>query len=446
MDKHNLSDIFSTAVKAVEPFAAVKNMLKVTDGKLLLGEAVFCNLGDFDRILAVGAGKGTVPMAAAVEDILGGRLDDGIIIVKYGHTAFLERISQVEAGHPVPDDAGVAGSSEVIDMLRGADGKTLVICLLSGGGSALLVSPAEGLSLKDKQTTTDVLLKCGATIEELNTVRKHLSQVKGGRLARIAYPATILTLVLSDVIGDRLDVIASGPMVPDTTTFRDALMVVEKYALRERLPKNVVDFLERGAAGKIPDTPKSGEDCFRNASAVIVGSSGQALRAARDRAERLGFDTEVVTDTLQGEARDAAVYLAGVATKAQKHLSGGKPRCLVSGGETIVTVKGNGLGGRNQELALAFALEIDGLEGITLLSAGTDGTDGPTDAAGAMVDGKTAAVAKNLGIDPAEYLARNDSYSFFKKLDSLSGKKSHFITGPTGTNVMDIQVVAVNTA
>ena len=436
--KQQLVDIFNSALSAADPYNAVKRAIRIEGDQLLAGEEAY-DLRNYERVLAVGAGKGTALMAQAVEDVFGDRIDDGVIIVKYGHTRPLNRIREIEASHPLPDEAGVKGTEEIIETLKDVDEKTLIICLLSGGGSALLVSPAEGISLKDKQVTTDLLLKSGASIEELNGVRKHLSRVKGGRLASIAYPATVITLILSDVIGDRLDVIASGPTVPDRSTFMDAVKVIEKYNLVKKLPNNVLSMLLDGIAGKLPDTPKAGEDCFKKGSPVIVGSIRQAINAARNAANKLGFDTEMVTDKLQGEAREAAVYLADLAKMVRSSRKGGKPMCLLSGGETTVNVKGSGKGGRNQEFALAFALEIEGVDGITLLSAGTDGTDGPTDATGAIVDGETIHFARKLGVDPEKYLENNDSYNFFKKID----EGHHLITGPTGTNVMDVQIIMV---
>ena len=440
--KQQLIDIFNSALSAADPYDAVNKTLKIEGDKLYAGKTTF-NLSDFNRIIVIGAGKGTAPMAQAVEDILRDRIDDGVIIVKYGHTRPLQKIRQVEASHPLPDEAGMKGTEEVIRLLEKADEKTIVICLLSGGGSALLVSPADGITLKDKQVATDLLLKSGATIDELNAVRKHLSKVKGGRLAGIAYPATVISMILSDVINDRLDVIASGPTVPDDSTFNDALKIVtkliEKHRLKGKFPEKVIDYLWDGVNGMNQEAPKKGDPCFGNTSSIIVGSLRQALHAARSAANKLGFDTEIVTDKLQGEAREAAKYLAEIALLVKKSHKGIRPRCLLSGGETVVTVKGDGLGGRNQELALAFALEIEGTDGITMLSAGTDGTDGPTDAAGAVVDGETAAFARKLGVDPDKYLENNDSYNFFKKID----RGHHLITGPTGTNVMDIQIITV---
>ncbi|MDZ4384389.1 MAG: DUF4147 domain-containing protein, partial [Nitrospirota bacterium] len=329
-------------------------------------------------------------MARAVEEIFGDSIDDGIIIVKYGHTRSLRKIRQIEGSHPLPDLNGVRGTKDLIDIVKRADERTLVICLLSGGASSLLVSPMDGIGLDDKKEVTELLLKAGATIDELNTVRKHISSVKGGRLAELAHPATLITLILSDVIGDRLDVIASGPAVPDGTTFKDAMKVIGKYGLEDKIPVSVLRILKDGMEGKIEETPKGSEDFFKKTRTVIMAGIKKALDAAKEKAESMGFATEIITSELQGEAREAARNLAARAIEAKNAMKAGdKPRCLLFGGETTVTVKGNGLGGRNRELALAFAIEIEGRDGITLLSAGTDGTDGPTDAAGAIVDSGT---------------------------------------------------------
>lgn len=440
--KQHLVEIFYSSLKAVDPCNAVKKAIILADNNLSIDRLSY-DLQEFERIVVVGAGKGTALMAQAIEELLQERIEEGIITVKYGHSRQLQKIRQVEASHPIPDEEGVRGTDEIVRLLEKADDRTLVICLLSGGGSALLVSPAEGLTLQDKQAATDLLLKSGASISELNAVRKHLSRVKGGWLARIAYPATVITLVLSDVIGDRLDVIASGPTVPDLSTFGDALEVVKKYSLRGKLPGNVVKYLDKGAEGETPDTPKAGEDCFKKGQIVVVGSLRQAINAARNTANKLGFDTEIVTDKLHGEAREAAAYLADLAKMVRTSKKGPKPLCLLSGGETTVNVTGTGLGGRNQEMALAFALGIEGIEGITMLSAGTDGTDGPTGATGAIVDGSTAGRARQIGLDPAEYLKNNDSYNFFNRVDYLTEEKGQLVTGPTGTNVMDMQIIAV---
>lgn len=442
--KGHLQEIFWAAIRAADPYGAVLRHLSRT-GMTLLADGKSFDLSRFARIVVIGAGKGASFMAKAVEDVLGDRIDSGIVIVKYGHsTAALSKVVQIEASHPLPDEAGVKGTERVVEILKGADEATFVVCLLSGGASSLLVAPAEGLSLEDKRSTTDLLLNCGASIDELNSVRKHLSRIKGGRLAELASPATMATLLLSDVIGDRLDVIASGPTVADTTTFRDAMDVVEKYGITGRLPASVLKRLRDGLEGRLKETPKGKEPFFKVVSNVVVGSLKESLDAAREAASSMGLDAEVVTAELKGEARGAARLLAERALAARRTPEHGhKARCLISGGETTVTVKGNGTGGRNQELALAFALEIEGVEGVTLFSAATDGTDGPTDAAGAIVDGTTAQAARSLGIDPAVYLADNDSYGFFERLDSMSASESHLKTGPTGTNVMDINIIVI---
>lgn len=430
---------------AVDPYRAVRDSLGLVDNSLHVAGETY-PLDGYTRILVVGAGKATARMALAVEEVLAARISAGLIVVKQGHAVPLARIEQVEAAHPIPDRAGEEGTRRILEMLRGADDKTLAICLLSGGASALLVAPAEGVTLRDKQETTALLLNAGAPIHELNAVRKHLSAVKGGRLAQAAYPARIATLILSDVIGDRLDVIASGPTAPDGSTFGDAWAVIEKYGLREKVLARVADYLLRGIAGLSPETLKEADPSMLRTRNVIVGGINQALAAAEARARHLGFRVKTLTAELQGEARAAAHSLAQAAIEAQAGLGPGGQLCLLAGGETTVTVRGAGKGGRNQELALAFALEIEGRAGIRLLSAGTDGSDGPTDAAGALVDGGLAERARRLGIDPARYLDDNDSYGFFQRYDAVTGKACHLKTGPTGTNVMDLQVVLLESA
>lgn len=443
MKTDELLSIFKAGIDAVNPYRLILQSLKI-DGNILNIGSVSYDLSRFNNILVIGAGKATAPMAQAVEEVIGNKINGGLIIVKYGHTYPLKKIRQIEAGHPLPDEAGVKGTEEIIKLIRGADEKTIVIFLISGGGSALLVSPADGITFEEKIEVTKLLLSSGARIDEINAVRKHLSKVKGGRLAEIAHPATFITLILSDVIGDRLDVIASGPTVPDSTTFQDTMEIIKKYNLIDRLPEGVMKILKKGIEKKIKETPKAGNSFFEKSQIVIIGSLKHALNAAREKAVSLGFDAEIIASELQGEARDAARYLSAKAIKVQQSLkSGEEPRCLISGGETTVTVKGSGLGGRNQELALAFALEIEGMKGIAMLSAGTDGTDGPTDAGGAIIDGETVIEVKKFGLDPERYLNTNDSYTFFKKLDFLSGDTHHIITGPTGTNVMDMQIIIV---
>ena len=435
-----LIEMFYAALAAVDPYHAVLRFAQVRENCLCVADASY-DLNTFERILVVGAGKATARMAQALEALLGERISAGLIVVKQGHTAPLEIIEQMEAAHPVPDEAGEAGAKRILEMVHAADAKTLVICLLSGGGSALLVAPAAGVTLQDKQEATALLLRAGASIDEVNAVRKHLSAVKGGRLAQAAYPATVVTLLLSDVIGDRLDVIASGPTAPDSSTFADALAVVAKYRLEKKMPPRVSDYLQRGADGQVAETMKGGDRCLDRTRNIIVGAIGLALDAAAEKSRQLGLSAKIIGADLRGEARAAASFLAQAARETLAEMRDGERCCLLCGGETTVVVRGMGKGGRNQELALAFALEIEGLAGVSLLSVGTDGNDGPTDAAGALVDGRTVAHARALGIDPALYLDNNDSYHFFRQLDGRSGGQSHFITGPTGTNVMDVQLL-----
>jgi len=414
------SNIFSAALAAVDPYQAVLNAAKLENDCLTVAGSEY-KLEAYSRIVVVGAGKATARMALAIAALLGERISAGLIVVKEGHTARLGMVGQIEASHPVPNEAGVEGTQRILEMVRAADDRTLIVCLLSGGASALLVAPVAGVTLQDKQEVTVLLLKAGAAIGELNAVRKHLSAVKGGRLAQVAYPARMVTMILSDVIGDRLDVIASGPTAPDGTSFADAWSVIEKYGLKEKIPLRVMNYLQRGSAGLEPETVKDGDSCLLGTRNVIVGTISLALAAAQEKSRQLGFAARIITAELQGEARDAARFLAHTACMTQAGLKSGERRCLLFGGETTVTVKGTGKGGRNQELALAFAIEIEGQQGISLLSAGTDGNDGPTDAAGALVDGNTVGRARGLGIEPVAYLESNDSYGFFNRLDALSG-------------------------
>lgn len=441
-NREKLISIFNAALKSVDSCDSVRKAISFRDNEIIINGHITYNINNFSKLIVVGAGKATAPMAQAVEDIFGDRIDDGIIIVKYGHTRPLKKIRQIEASHPLPDISGLRGTRSIIELLNHADAGTLVICLFSGGASSLLVSPAGYITLDEKKYVTDLLLKAGAAINELNTVRKHISRVKGGLLAEIMYPASVAAIILSDVIGDRLDVIASGPTVPDSTTFSDAMDVIGKYNLEDKVPDSVLKYIGKGLRGEIEETPKQGEVFFGNIRNIIAGSVRQALSAAMKKAVNLGYKTEIIASDIQGDVRDAAGYLLEKALEAKKTLkSVNGPVCLLSGGETTVSVKGEGLGGRNQELALAFAIEIKGEKGITMLSAGTDGTDGPTDAAGAIVDGETFSLAYKHGIDPVKYLRNNDSYNFFKNLDTLSGVPHHLITGPTWTNVMDLQII-----
>ncbi|MBN2399146.1 MAG: glycerate kinase [Candidatus Aminicenantes bacterium] len=441
-EHRDLGDIFAAALDAVDSFQALARNMRMHNHNLIIQENIF-TLHAMKRIVVVGAGKATAGMAAAVEAVLAERISQGLVIVKEGHAMPLGIIEVAEAAHPIPDERGVQGTRRVLQMVKESDEHTLILCLLSGGASALLVAPMAGLSLGDKQAITGQLLKAGASISELNTVRKHLSVVKGGKLAQAAFPARVIGLILSDVIGNRLDVIASGPTVPDPSTFADAVAVIRQFNLAEKIPRRAWQLLERGRLGREDETMKSHDPCFAGTFNFIIGDIGQALAAAREKARQLGYVCEILTAELQGDCTRSAHFLAQKALQARKRLQPGERVCFLSGGETTVTVKGNGQGGRNQELALAFALEIAGTSGIQLLSAGTDGTDGPTDAAGAIVDGTIAVRARELGLDPGAYLANNDSYTFFAAFDARGGTHNHLLTGPTGTNVMDVQIVLV---
>ncbi len=437
-----LRELFGAALEAVDPYQAMRQALQRSGSSLRCGGRAY-DLDGFDRILVIGAGKAAAAMGRAIEEILDDRDIHGILVTKTGGGAPLARVDLREASHPVPDSRGIEATSAMLSLLAQADARTLVLCLLSGGGSALLVAPVAGTTLADKQAVTNLLLRAGADIGELNAVRKHLSAVKGGGLGRKACASTLVTLILSDVLGDRLDVIASGPTVPDGSTFGEAWAVLEKYRLTALVPEAVRNRLQRGLAGIEPETPKAGDPCFVNKYPLIIAGLGQALAAAGAKARYLGLAPEIVSAELRGEAREAAHFLAERARALKQTLRPGERRCLLSGGETTVTVTGAGTGGRNQELALAFAREIAGTEGITLLSAGTDGTDGPTDATGAVVDGTTVQGAAERGLDAAAHLERNDSYVFFDRYDALNGGRSHVKTGPTGTNVMDLQIMLV---
>ena len=429
--------IFESGVKAVDPARAVKNHVRLEGNCLAVGKKAI-DLSRFDRISVVGAGKASVSMAQAVEEILGGRLNSGLVNTKYGYSVPLKRVQVIEAGHPVPDEAGFCGSQKIAQFLEKTDKKDLVFFLISGGGSALLPYPVEGITLEDKQMMTRILLEVGASIHEINTLRKHLSQVKGGRLARLAHPSTLVSLILSDVIGDDLDSIASGPTVPDHTTFDDCLDILEKYRILNRIPPAVAEIIYKGARGEIEETPKPGDPVFERTQNLIIGSNIMAVEAAAKKAEELGYNTLILSTFIEGETRDVAKVHAGI---AKEILSSGnpinRPACVLSGGETTVTIRGKGKGGRNQEFCLAASIDIDGRDGVVLLSAGTDGTDGPTDAAGAIADGTTVSRAKKLGLNPGRYLRENDSYHFFEALDDL------IITGPTYTNVMDLRIMLV---
>lgn len=424
--------IVKAALAAADAGNTVRSHLNRSENKLRLGPVEF-DLSSFERVTLLAVGKAAAPMAQAVQRILGQCLSESVVLTKEGHSGALLGAA-IESGHPIPNQVGVEAAYRIKQLLERSTAHDLIILALSGGASALLPAPEPPITLEDKQRTTDLLLRAGANIRQLNAVRKHLSFLKGGKLAKLAWPSTTIGLLLSDVINDSLDVIGSGPTAPDPTSFADALSVLRQFGLIERIPPSVLGRLLQGVAGSVEETPKPGDPIFRKVHNFVVGSNRLALDAAAMEAERLGFHPIIVSSCVEGEAREAAVALCGRLrdVAARKELL---PACLLAGGETTVTVRGPGKGGRNQEFALAAGLEIAGLDGVAVFSVGTDGTDGPTDAAGAVVTGTTVARALARGVRPVERLASNDSYVLFDALDDLVR------TGPTGTNVMDIQIM-----
>ena len=449
-----ITRILVAALDAVEPGAAVRRYLRCDGQRLSIGERAY-NLAEYKRVFLVGAGKAGAPMARAAAEILGDRLAGGVIVVKEGHAGIEQaelRIEKsehdgsfsilnsqfaiLEAGHPLPDQRGVDGARRMADLLAQTTERDLVIALISGGGSALLTLPAPGVTIADMQALTGALLACGANINEINTLRKHLDQLKGGGLARMAHPAALVTLVLSDVVGNPLDVIASGPTVPDPTTFADAYAILERYAIVGQVPEPILARLRHGMAGEVDETLKPGDPRFDHIQNQVIGSGSQAAGAALEAARAAGFNALLLTTFIQGEAREVGRALAAVARElAATGQPIRRPACVVAGGETTVTLRGGGKGGRNQELALAAAADLAGLADVALVALATDGGDGPTDAAGAVATGATIARARALGFDPAMCLAHNDSYPFFAALGDL------LQPGPTQTNVNDLVFV-----
>lgn len=434
--------VLQAALDAVEPGKAIRHHLHLdgfgtlvaSSGKISQSYA----LNEYEKVFLIGAGKAGLPMVQATANLLGNRISAGAVIVKSGQlkdskTTIGQHVKLYEAGHPVPDESGVNATKQILDLVHSAGINDLVICLISGGGSALLTQPAEGITLEDLQELTRLLLASGASINEINTLRKHLDLVKGGGLAQETAPAQILTLILSDVIGDPLDMIASGPTVPDSTTYQDAWYVLEKYQLLDKIPNEVLNRISAGLQGKLPETPKPGYPIFNNVTNLIIGSNLLAANAALMQARLEGFNPLLLTTYLQGEARQAGKFFAALAHQiAASDEPVSRPACLIAGGETTVMLRGQGLGGRNQELALGAVQDMAGLEKMLLVTLATDGDDGPTDAAGAVVNGETLVRAEKLGMKPEVYLANNDSYHFFEPLGDL------LVPGSTQTNVNDL--------
>jgi len=435
-----LAKIQIAALDAVDPELAVQGFLSCNRDELHIAERAFL-WDELENIFCVAIGKAAVPMATAAFRILGAKLTSGIVVTKYEHTAgyvFPVNIQVFEAGHPVPDAAGIIATQAVVDLLSQTESQDLLLLLISGGASALLPFPASGLTLDNLQHTTALLLRAGATIGELNAVRKHLSGLKGGQLMRHAMPATVAALVLSDVIGDPLDVIASGLTVPDPTTFVDAQQVLARYEMLSVVTPSIRQHIEAGVRGDIPDTPKAGDAIFDNVLNCIIISNRHAALAARDCATHLGFNTLLLSTFVEGEAREVAKVIAALAKNIRAYDEPvAAPACLILGGETTVTVRGSGKGGRNQEMALSAALSLVGMADVAFMALATDGTDGPTDAAGAIVEGTTLAHIQNVGGDIHLALRSNNAYPLLNSIGAL------LHTGPTGTNVNDLMILLV---
>jgi glycerate 2-kinase len=434
---HDVLNALNKAVDAADAGNAIRRHVRL-DGDVLRADDLTYRMNRFRRIFVIGAGKATAKMAESTEKMLGDKITGGLVIIPDYLRSLpkSDRIRYSPGSHPIPSRKNVEGVADMLDLVKNAGRNDLILTLLSGGASALMEYPIEGVTLDDEKRTTTMLLKSGASIRELNTVRKHISRVKGGRLAKILKPAQVLTLIVSDVIGDEIDSIGSGPTAPDPTTYRSAKNILTGYGLWSRIPAHVRNLIYKGTRGVSPETPKLGDSSFRRVRNMIVGNNRESCRAAAAEMKRAGYDARILSTRLVGEAREVGRILGSILTGIRENDTKSRPAALIAGGETTVTVKGRGKGGRNQELALAAALEIEGCKHVVLGSLATDGVDGPTDAAGALVDGTTIARGRRRGMDPQDYLDDNNSYSYFSRLGDL------IRTGPTGTNVNDIMIIA----
>jgi len=437
MNKRQIAiEIFMAGIESVKPDKLISKSIAYSGKELVINNQVF-DLSAVQSIYVIGAGKASALMAQALESVLGSAITGGHIVTKYGHLVPLKYIGVSEAGHPVPDENGLKGTERIIEFVQKADKNDLVICLISGGGSALLTDVPEGCTLADLASLNDLLLKSGADIGEINCVRKHLSKIKGGQMAKIASPAIVISLILSDVIGDPLDIIASGPTATDESTFTNAMAVLKRYNLSSKVAPSIFKIISEGVQGKRPETLKKEDPVVNQINNFLIGNNKLALQAAKSKAENLGFYAQIETSTLSGNVEDIASRLVDSAIKYSDEHKGRKS-CLLYGGEPTVKISGNGLGGRNQHLALLCAKLLQNQAGITILSGGTDGTDGPTDAAGAVVDNQTFNTAKIRNLDINKYIQNCDSYHFFQQEGGL------VTTGPTQTNVMDIILVLIS--
>jgi glycerate-2-kinase len=435
---NDLMEMINSAIKSVNAEVLVKNVVRRNGNNLeILGEAI--NLLQYERLFVVGGGKAAAAMALAIEDILSDRITNGLVNVKYGHSEKLAIIRVNEASHPLPDEKGMDGAKHILELVSQAGGNDLVIVLLSGGGSALLPMPQKGITLDDKKRTTEHLLMCGAKIDEINIIRKHISKIKGGRLAEAAYPAKVLTLIISDVVGDKIDAIASGPTAPDNSTFFDCMEIIRKYDLSSKLPKSVAKYIINGTKGIECETVKGNSPIFKNVKNIVIGRNKTALNSAAKKAEELGYDVNVITAELQNNVEEAAKnYAELIKSYLKKADKENRKYCFIAGGETTLDVKGKGKGGRNTHLALKVLNYLPNMKGYAFCAIGTDGTDGYTEAAGAFITADTYNKSIDMNLNIEEYLMNYDSYNFFKKTNNL------IITGPTKTNVMDLHIVLIS--
>jgi glycerate 2-kinase len=430
-----LTSMLRQTLASVHAGQALRRNLRKDGDELMIGLRRY-DLRAYERLVVVGAGKAAAAMARAIEPILGHRLDGGLVIVKRGHRLATRRIAVAEAGHPVPDRAGLTAARRMMALVTGLSDRDLLLVLLSGGASSLMPAPVSGVSLSDKQRMTEQLLRCGAGITEINTVRKHLSNIKGGRLAALS-DATIVTLILSDVIGDDLSAIGSGPTVPDPTTYGQAVDCLRRRGLWTSAPRSVRRHLTSGVHGRLTETPKPGAKLFRRIHHEIIGNNAMAVAALTATARAAGWPI-LLLPPFTKEARVAGAAMGALARRIlRRQRPVTSPCCVVAGGETTVSVTGSGKGGRAQEFALAAAKAVAGLDGVHVAAVATDGTDGPTDAAGALINGDTWNCAKRMGMDLDAALTRNDSYRALKRLNC------HITTGPTGTNVNDLYLLFV---
>ncbi len=429
--------LFDRALEEADPGKCVLEHLEIQGDNLKVKGEDF-HLPDFESIYVVAFGKAASAMASAIEELLGERITGGIVVSNASCDGVFKNMDFHLSSHPVPEEKSVEAARKVVSLLEKSGKRDLVIFLISGGGSSILAMPSEGLTIEDKKTVTQKLMLCGADTSGLNTVRKKMSQVKGGGLLKKALPSKVVTLILSDVVGDRLEFIASGPTVPDTTTFQDAWRVIEALELEHKIPPRVVVHLEKGRRANTSPTIDREQYEKSRAKTIVVGNNHKAIYAMEKMAKEMGYNTLFLSSQISGEAREVAKVLAGIAFDIKRFgRPVKKPACILFGGETTVNVLGRGKGGRNTETALSFCFEIIGTDKIVGLFAGTDGIDGPTDAAGAICDGQSRLAARAMGISARDHLADNNSYAFFDKLGDL------IKTGSTGTNVMDVGIVLI---